>query len=93
MHERLADTLGLESSVEERRAFGASLEHWPAFPDTADALRRLADRYRLVILSNVSNKGFAASNRKLGVSFDAAKPVRCRSLPSSRVSRRLRRPP
>ena len=45
--------------------------NWPAFPDTADALRYLKTRYRLVILSNVSRDGFAASNRKLGVEFDA----------------------
>ena len=39
--------------------------------DTADALRYLKTRYKLVILSNVSRDGFAASNRKLGVEFDA----------------------
>ena len=44
---------------------------WPAFPDTADALRYLKHYYRLVILSNVHREGFAASNRKLGVEFDA----------------------
>jgi 2-haloalkanoic acid dehalogenase type II len=48
-----------------------SLPHWPAFPDTADALRRLKNRYKLVILSNVNRAGFAAANRKLGVAFDA----------------------
>ena len=44
---------------------------WPAFPDTADALRILKRHYKLVILSNVHRDGFAASNRKLGVDFDA----------------------
>jgi len=51
--------------------FAASLPHWPAFPDTADALRYLKTRYKLVILSNVNRAGFATSNRKLGVEFDA----------------------
>lgn len=51
--------------------FGQSIAQWPAFPDTADALRYLKTRYKLVILSNVSRDGFAASNRKLGVEFDA----------------------
>ena len=37
----------------------------------ADALRRLKRHYRLVILSNVHRAGFSASNRKLGVEFDA----------------------
>ena len=53
------------------QAFGHSVPHWPAFPDTADALRELAKHYKLVILSNIDNQGFAASNRKLGVTFDA----------------------
>ena len=44
---------------------------WPAFPDTVDALRILKRHYKLVILSNVHRDGFAASNRKLGVDFDA----------------------
>jgi 2-haloalkanoic acid dehalogenase type II len=39
--------------------------------DTADALRVLKLRYKLVILSNIDNAGFAASNAKLGVEFDA----------------------
>jgi len=53
------------------QAFGDSVRHWPAFPDSADALRRLKKTHELVILSNVSRAGFAASNRKLGVTFDA----------------------
>ena len=44
---------------------------WPAFADSADALRLLKSRFKLVILSNVHRDGFAASNRKLGVTFDA----------------------
>lgn len=52
-------------------AFGDSVPHWPAFADSADALRRLQRHFRLVILSNVDRGGFAASNRKLGVHFDA----------------------
>ena len=52
-------------------AFGASVPLWPAFSDTADALRILKRHYKLVILSNVHREGFAASNRKLGVAFDA----------------------
>jgi len=45
--------------------------NWPVFPDTADALRRLQTRYRLVILSNIDRLGFAASQRKMGVAFGA----------------------
>ncbi|KAH8682482.1 HAD-like domain-containing protein [Xylariales sp. PMI_506] len=40
---------------------------WPAFPDSADALRRLARRYKLAVLSNVDNANMrAAASRQLG---------------------------
>ena len=71
VHRALAKRFGLLSREELDSAFGASLSHWPAFADTAAALRALKHRYRLVILSNVHREGFAASNRKLGVRFDA----------------------
>ena len=71
VHQRLAVALGLDSTAEEDHAFGASVPIWPAFPDTAEALRSLAHRYKLVILSNISNRAIAASNKKLGVTFDA----------------------
>ena len=71
VHRNIAESLSLESSTDLDAAFGASVPHWPAFPDTADALRVLKRHYRLVILSNVHRDGIAASNRKLGVEFDA----------------------
>ena len=71
VHRTLAKRFDLKSSVELDRAFGNSVEYWPAFPDSADALRRLKKHFKLVILSNVHREGFAASNRKLGVRFDA----------------------
>ncbi len=71
VHRSMAESLGLETGDALDEAFGASVPFWPAFPDTADALRVLKQRYMLVILSNVHRDGFAASNRKLGVGFDA----------------------
>ena len=71
VHRRIAESLDLRTDDELDAAFGASVPHWPAFPDTADALRVLKRHYRLVILSNVHRDGIAASNRKLGVEFDA----------------------
>jgi 2-haloacid dehalogenase len=50
--------------------FSASVGEWPAFPDSATALRRLKARYRLGVLTNCDDDLFAASNRRLGVSFD-----------------------
>ena len=71
VHRAFADRFDLETDRTLDQAFGNSVRHWPAFPDSADALRRLKETHKLVILSNVSRAGFAASNRKLGVTFDA----------------------
>lgn len=71
VHRALARRFDLNTMIELDRGFGNSVAHWPAFPDTADALRILKRHYKLVILSNVNRDGFAASNRKLGVEFDA----------------------
>ena len=71
VHRTIAAGFGLRTCPALDEAFGASVPDWPAFPDTAEALRRLKTRYRLVILSNVHRAGIAASNRKLGVAFDA----------------------
>ena len=71
VHQRIADRLGMQTDRDLDEAFGASVPDWPAFADTADALRILKRHFRLVILSNVHKDGIAGSNRKLGVEFDA----------------------
>ena len=71
VHRAVAAALNLSTNAELDLAFGTSVPHWPAFPDTANSLRYLKTRYKLVVLSNVNRDGFAASNRKLGVEFDA----------------------
>lgn len=71
VHATLAAEFGIATSEELDRDFGASVPLWPAFPDSADALRILKKHFKLVILSNVNRDGFAASSRKLGVAFDA----------------------
>src|SRR5689334_3701536 len=50
---RTGDTLGRPVSDEWALRLGRSVPDWPAFPDSSDALARLATRYRLIILSNV----------------------------------------
>lgn len=71
VHRLLADEFRIQTTDDMNQAFGHSVPYWPAFPDTADSLRQLSRHYKLVILSNIDNRGFAASNRKLGVTFDA----------------------
>jgi 2-haloacid dehalogenase len=62
--------LGIDVSREDASRLGRSVPDWPAFPDSRDALARLKQRYRLIILSNVDRASFAGSNRRLGVTFD-----------------------
>lgn len=71
VHHSLAKHFDLKTSEELDHSFGASIPHWPAFADSADALRELKKYFKLVILSNVNLDGFAESNKKLGVDFDA----------------------
>ena len=71
VHQSMANDWGMATTTDLDETFGGSVPHWPAFPDTADALRYLKANFKLVILSNVNQTGFAASNRKLGVAFDA----------------------
>jgi 2-haloacid dehalogenase len=71
VHAALAREHGLRTTAELDQDFGYSVPFWPAFADTAEALRSLQAHYRLVILSNVDRRSFAASERKLGVEFDA----------------------
>ncbi len=71
VHARIAKIWGARIYADLNDRFGASVAEWPAFPDTAEALAYLKRHYKLVILSNVDRVSFAASNKKLGVNFDA----------------------
>lgn len=70
-HNQFADRFGLSTSDELDRRFGDYVPCWPAFPDSADNLRKLKNRFDLVILSNVDRTSFAGSQDRLGVVFDA----------------------
>jgi len=58
---------GMRSGICSRRRF----RHGSRFPDTVGALRALARRYRLAIISNIDDDLFIVSARQLGVPFDA----------------------
>ena len=71
---RSADLVGRELGAEPDpaalAAFGGSVGEWPAFPDSADALARLHERFRLAVITNCDDDLFAASNVRLSVTFD-----------------------
>jgi len=64
LHEQLCAETPL--STAEAEAFGNSVPTWPAFPDTKEALTRLKNHYKLIVLSNVDKASFAGSLGKLG---------------------------
>ena len=68
---RTGDQLGQPVSDEWAQRLGRSVPDWPAFPDSAAALARLAGHYQLIIVSNVHRAGFAGSNQRLHGDFAA----------------------
>ena len=71
VYKRLAEQWGVPAAHEDCVQYGRSVANWPAFEDSAGALHYLKKYFKLVILSNVDNETFQASNRKLEVEFDA----------------------
>lgn len=65
----LGAELGIPVSDDDAHSLGSSVPDWPAFADSTEALRRLSQRFKLIILSNVDRASFAASNERLGVAF------------------------
>jgi 2-haloacid dehalogenase len=68
----LAAERGVELPAEERDALGRSLPDWPPFPDTAAGLQEAKRRgWKLAALSNTDRDFLEASERAIGVPFDA----------------------
>lgn len=65
----MPSALGLACQSVDAHSLGVSVPDWPAFPDSSEALQRLARRFKLMILSNVDRASFVASNERLGVAF------------------------
>jgi 2-haloacid dehalogenase len=76
----IGQRLGFDPSEAEARALPESISNWPPFPDTVESLRRLKQRYKLAVLSNIDDDLFALTAPKLGVTFDhviTAQQARC----------------
>lgn len=71
VYRRLAEEWAIPVTAEAAALYGASVQHWPAFADSAESLAYLKSHFKLVILSNVDNASFSYSNARLGVAFDA----------------------
>jgi len=62
--------LDVEPSAAEVGRFSESVGDWPAFADSSAALARLAQRFKLGVITNCDTDLFARSNERLGVTFD-----------------------
>jgi 2-haloacid dehalogenase len=61
---------GAVAEPAEIAAFGDSVGAWPAFPDSADALTTLHQRFRLGVITNCDDDLFARSAERLRTRFD-----------------------
>jgi 2-haloacid dehalogenase len=68
--EGIGRDLGFEPTRPEVEAIGSSVGDWPAFGDSAEALARLHQRYKLAPITNCDDDLFAMSAKRLGVDFD-----------------------
>jgi 2-haloacid dehalogenase len=66
----VAGDLGLTVAGDAVARFAESVRDWPAFPDSAEALARLHERFRLGVITNCDSDLFAASSERLGTDFD-----------------------
>jgi len=62
---------GMEAFVDAGAGLARSIAEWPPFADTRRALRRLAKRYRLAIVSNIDHDLLADSVGRLQAPFSA----------------------
>ena len=66
----LAATWALSGGEGAAGDFQNSIAHWPAFPDSEEALRTLGQHFRLVAMTNADAWATRAMNRTVGNLFD-----------------------
>ncbi|MCF1504612.1 HAD-IA family hydrolase [Afifella sp. H1R] len=69
VYQHVAGKLGLDTSKGAATAFQAHVLNWPAFPDSAEALKRLRTRFRLVAMTNTDRVVFTSYAHTLGHPF------------------------
>jgi len=66
----LGERLAFNPDAETLAAFPDSVGDWLPFPDAVPALKLLAGRFQLVIVSNVDDDLFDLTQARLGINFD-----------------------
>ena len=67
--ELMAWQVSIQLPSADADALPESLPRWPVFSDATEALRKMQERYRLAIISNVDDDLFRQSEEALGVKF------------------------
>lgn len=68
--EEFGKKLNFKPSSIELECLVKTFDNWMPFPDTVDSLKKLKEKYRLAILSNVDDDLFTISAKHLKVKFD-----------------------
>jgi 2-haloacid dehalogenase len=66
----LGERLAFRPDAETLAAFADSVGDWLPFADTVPALKSLAGRFQLVVVSNVDDELFDLTQARLGINFD-----------------------
>jgi len=67
----VCDAYAIEPADDDAvRRFAGSVGEWPPFADSAGALARLSERFRLGVITNCDDDLFELSAARLGVQFD-----------------------
>jgi 2-haloacid dehalogenase len=67
----LGERLAFHPDAETLAAFADSVGEWLPFPDAVRALKSLAGRFQLVVVSNIDDDLFDLTQARLGINFDA----------------------
>ena len=67
---RLFEEKGIMLSSEEEKIFADSINTWPPFNETTEVLRKIKEKYKLAILSNIDEDLIKHSIKLIGVEFD-----------------------
>lgn len=67
---RLGREMECEFVERELDRLPESIRRWPAFPDTAEALQALSQRYSLNVISNIDHDLFELTRPRLGVELE-----------------------
>jgi 2-haloacid dehalogenase len=68
---RFGDRFHFQPSLDEQDALPSSIHYWQPFLDTVAALKKLHQKYKLTIISNVDDDLFAGTAKLLEVDFEA----------------------